>query len=354
MKLQRAFAVLGALAPILSIGCDAIQGRMMQQAARNATAPDHVEWLSDDALHVILCGTGSPIPAEGRAGPCTAVIAGGRFMLVDVGPGSYHSIGMRRLPRAHLTTVLLTHYHSDHIGEVGEIAMQTWALGRSEPLVIYGPPGLRRVVRGFEEAYALDTGYRVDHHGKDVMSPRLRRLRPSPVQIAGDDVVTVFEDGDLRVRAFRVAHDPIEPAFGYRIDYKDRSVVVSGDTAKSENLERHAQGADLLVHEALAAHLLQRVRPALLDAGLARRAKIMDDVQEYHATPVEAAETAAGAEVDMLVLTHLVPAPPNAIAESLFLQGVDEVWNGEVVLGEDGMHFSLPAGGSEIVVSVVE
>jgi ribonuclease Z len=339
---------------LCALGCEAIQGRMMEQAARAAVQPPHVEWLDDDALHVILCGTGSPIPAEGRAGPCTAVMAGGHFVLVDVGPGSFHSIGLLRLPIADLSEVLITHYHSDHIGEIGEIGMQSWANGRKEPLVIYGPPGLRRVVGGFEDAYALDTGYRIAHHGKEIMQARLRRPRTSPVRIAGDDLVTVFEDGELRVAAFRVDHDPIDPAYGYRFDYKGRSVVVSGDTSKSANLTRHAKGADLLVHEALAAHMLEAVRPVLVEAGYDRRAKIVLDVQNYHTTPVEAAETAAEAGVDMLVLTHLVPAPPNAVAESLFLRGVSDAWDGEVVLGEDGMHFTLPAGGDAIERSLVE
>jgi ribonuclease Z len=245
--------------------------------------------------------------------------------------------------------VLLTHFHSDHIGELGNVGMQTWALGRAAPLPVYGPPGVQAVVSGFETAFALDTGYRVAHHGADLVPPEARTLvaRTVPVPKEGEAAL-VLQDGDVRVTAFLVNHAPVAPAYGYRIDYAGRSVVVSGDTSKDENLIRHARGADLLVHDALAAQLIGAGRDAAAAAGIERRARILGDIIGYHATPVEAAEVAAASGARLLVLSHLVPGPRNAIMRHLFLRGVEAAWDGEVLLGEEGMHFRLP-GNSEAI-----
>lgn len=332
-------------AALLAPGCDAIQSRLI---GRQVNAPDRSDWLSDGALHVYLCGTGSPLPSD-RAGPCTAVIAGGHFLVIDVGHGSGANLGLHRLPRERVDAVLLTHFHSDHIGELGEIGMQSWALGRSQPLPVYGPPGVDEVVAGFEQAYALDTQYRVAHHGADLMVRANRPLVPRVVSMsAAGEAVRVLEDGDLRVVAFAVDHAPVRPAYGYRIDYGDRSVLVSGDTAKDGNVVKHARDVDLLVHEALAKHLIRAGRDAAAEAGFERRARILGDVIEYHTSPVEAAEVAAESGAGMLVLTHLVPPPANAVVRRLFLRGVGEAFDGEVVLGEDGMHFRLPRGSDSI------
>jgi ribonuclease Z len=350
-----ALVVLGLCAGLGALGCERVQSALISRVARRAaTTPDHREWLDDGALHVVLCGTGSPLPSPDRAGPCTAILAGGHFLLIDIGPGANDRMALLRLPREALDGVLLTHFHSDHVGELGETAMQSWALGRPAPLPVYGPRGVEQVVAGFETAYALDTSYRVAHHGAELMSPELRALQARPVEAPTHGSTLVLEDGPLRVTAFAVDHAPVAPAYGYRIEFAGRSVVVSGDTARSENLAAQAQGADLLVHEALAAHLIEAAREALIAAGLERRARIAHDIQGYHTTPVQAAEIAKQASVRLLVLTHLVPPPQNAFVRRLFLRGVTEAWDGEVVLGEDGMHLTLPPGSQEILLEQLD
>jgi ribonuclease Z len=232
--------------------------------------------------------------------------------------------------------------------------MQSWALGRPVPLRVYGPPGIEAVVAGFEAAYAPDTGYRVAHHGALLMPPGARPLQARALEVPAEGTTVVFEDGPLRVQAFAVDHAPVSPAYGYRVDFEGRSVVVSGDTRPSENLVAAARGADLLVHEALAAHLIGAAERAASAAGLARRARIAHDIPGYHTTPVQAAEIAAKAGVRMLVLTHLVPPPDNALLRRLFAQGVADAWDGQIVLGEDGMHFSLPPGSQEIALEELD
>jgi ribonuclease Z len=322
---------------------------LFDRAAQQAAAGDRADWLTDGALHVILCGTGTPLADADRAGPCAAVFAGDQFFLVDSGPGSWENVQLWRLPRARLSALLLTHFHSDHIGDLGEVVTQSWIAGRAGPLRIYGPPGVEGVVAGFQQAYAPDRNYRVAHHGEQAMPHRGGLAAPYIVPLPqGDDERVVLEENGVRIVAFNVDHQPVTPAYGYRIDYNGRSAVITGDTAKSRNVARHSRGADILVHEALARHMTEQIAPRLEALNAPRLAKLARDIIDYHATPVEAAETAKEANVRMLVLTHLVPAPPNALVRRVFLQGVSDAWDGKVVVGEDGMHFVLPKESTEI------
>jgi ribonuclease Z len=141
---------------------------------------------------------------------------------------------------------------------------------------------------------------------------------------------------------FRVDHEPVVPAVGYRFDWRGRAVVVSGDTAKSASLALHAKGADLLVHEALDPALTGRAVEAAKRLGMQRLAKLAGDIPDYHATPREAGEVAQEAGVATLVLTHMVPPPRNALVRRAFEQGARDAFAGEVVAGEDGMRFALP------------
>jgi ribonuclease Z len=335
-------------------GCDAVQDRIIERGAARAQSQDRSAWLEDDALHVLLCGTGSPLPDPNRAGPCTAIVAGGALYVVDTGAGSTERLQLDRAPLGALEGVFLTHFHSDHIGELGELNLQSWAGGgRSTPLAVYGPPGVQRVVDGFSLAYSLDTGYRIAHHGAEIVPPSgaelvARSFDPGDPAASGAAIVTVLEKGDLTVSAVSVDHSPVTPAVAYRFDYKGRSVVVSGDTGVSPALVRLARGADLLVHEVLVAEVLQTLSRVAQEAGRHRIAKIATDVQDYHATPAEAVGVAREAGVRMIVFSHLVPPLPGLLTRSVFLRGVDDGGEVEVVLGEDGLHFRLPAGSEQI------
>jgi len=163
----------------------------------------------------------------------------------------------------------------------------------------------------------------------------------------GESVVVLEEDG-LRVVAFAVDHAPVHAAVGYRFDYQGRSVVVSGDTAKSSNLTHFAKGADILVHEGLAPQLVAMMADAAHRLGRPNVEKITRDIPSYHTSPVEAAEVARDAGVRMLVFTHEIPPLPVKAMESLFLKGVSDVWSGPVVVGRDGMTFTLAVGDERI------
>ena len=169
--------------------------------------------LKDAQMHVFLIGTGSPLPDATRASACTAIFAGGEFVLVDIGPGAWRKVALNNLPAQNLSAVLLTHFHSDHLGDLGEATMQSWVAGRKKALDIYGPPGIEKVVGGFAQAYSLDTEYRIKHHGEGNLPRIAAGMLAHPVNLksAGTNAL-VFERNGLKIEAFKVEHDPATPA----------------------------------------------------------------------------------------------------------------------------------------------
>jgi ribonuclease Z len=339
-----------ALAFAAALRVPAVQDRVVRAAIARLVALQPDELFAGDALRVLLCGSASPLPHPTRAKPCVAVFAAGRFWVVDTGPGSWNRLALWRVDGSRIGAVLLTHFHSDHIGDLGEVDMNTWVAGRSGPLRVFGPPGVERVVAGFEEAYAQDAGYRTAHHGAELLDPRVGRLSAQPIEgPAGGSGPEVFLDEDgLRITAFSVTHDPVKPAYGYRFDYQGRSAVVSGDTVKDRAVVAVATGADVLVHEAQANHLVAWIGEAAARANRPRVAKVMGDIPSYHTSPVEAAEVANEAGVRLLVLYHLTPPPPMALVERVFTRGVAETRADGWVPGDDGLLVELPIGSSDV------
>jgi ribonuclease Z len=323
----------------------------MRAAAERLAAADPIAELPD-GLHVVLCGAGSPLPDPARSGPCVGVVAGSTLFVVDAGAAAARSLALMGLPPDRTAAVFLTHFHSDHIDGLGELALQRWAGGgHDEPLPLVGPSGVESVAAGFNQAYRLDAGYRVAHHGEEVVPPTGAGLeaRPFAPPAAGAPVVVWDADG-TKVTAFRVDHAPVDPALGYRFDHAGRSVVISGDTKQSDEIARVARGVDLLVHEALAPQLVGILTEALEQADRARTARITVDILDYHATPVEAAQTAERAGARHLLFYHVVPPLRVPGTELVFLDGVSDAYTGGVTLGRDGTRISLPKGSQAIDV----
>ena len=195
--------------------------------------------------------------------------------------------------------------------ELGEAVTKSWIMGRRGALPVYGPPGVERVVRGFNDAYEADRQYRTAHHGAEHMPSEAGTMAPVRVECAGpgNDAV-VLDEGGLKIIAFMVDHRPVSPAYGYRIEYKGKSAVISGDTRKCENLVKHSAGADVLVHEAIAGNLSLMAARRLKERGLLRLADMAEDAIEYHTLAVDAVSIARQAGVKKLVFTHLAPPVP--------------------------------------------
>ena len=302
----------------------------------------------EDGLHLILCGTGSPLPNPDRAGPCNAIVAGDQAFVIDVGEGGARNLNLMGFDLSSVDGLFITHYHSDHIDGVGPLALLRWTQGTARtPLPVYGPQGLERVVNGFNEVYGLDKGYRVAHHGEEIVPESGGGLTAQMFEM-GSEPQVVFDNDGLTVTAFRVTHDPIDPALGYRFDYKGRSVVISGDTSRSGELERVAKDADILVHDALQPKLVAALTAGLEKAGNDNVATITRDILDYHASPEDAAMSASAAGVDTLVLSHLVPPIPSSFFYPAFLGDAHDHFDGEIVVGEDGMTFSLAPDGDGV------
>ncbi len=351
VKWTLGLSVAAALLAAIAWRIPAVQDRVVRGAIERMVGQRTDSLFADDALRVVLCGTGSPLPHRTRAKACVAVFAAGRFWVVDTGPNSWNRMALLGVDPARVGGIMFTHFHSDHIGDLGEFNLNTWVAGREAPLRVFGPPGVERVVAGFNEAYALDRGYRVAHHGADFLPPDRGLMIAEPIaELAESDERVVFlkQDG-LEISAFAVHHDPIKPAYGYRFDYKGRSVVVSGDTAKSDAVVRAAKGTDVLLHEAQANHLIAMIGEAAAAAGRPRATKIMADILSYHTTPVEAAEVANAAGVKLLVLYHLNPPPPAKFIEAVFSRGVSDVRATDWLLADDGLLIELPAGSPAVM-----
>jgi len=327
---------------------------LFDRAAETLTARANTAPLEDDALRVAICGSSAPLPSANRAKACVAVFAGGKFYLVDVGPESVENLVTWGIPLASIGGVLLTHFHSDHIGDLGELNLQTWAGGRTAPLAVYGGPGVEGVVAGFNQAYSLDQVYRTEHHTDRLMPADAWPLLAHPVELDGPPTAAldrsglVLDDGALRITAIEVNHAPVAPAYAYRFDYRGRSVVVSGDAKYHPPLANAARGADVLVSEAIALQMTRSLGEAARASGRDRTAAIMHDIEDYHVTPEQVVDIANEAQVKLLAFYHLLPAPDGFLPRRLFSQGVDSRREGEWTMADDGSLYTLPLGSAEV------
>ena len=326
----------------------AVQDRVMTLALNNLQNQE-ID-LYDNSLTALVCGSRSPLPHPRRAETCILINAGGSYYVIDVGDGSASNLRSYGVNLGKIKAVLLTHLHSDHISDLADIHMGTWvAQSRTKRLDVYGPSGVEFVTKGFEDAYKLDFKYRNEHHGDEVAPINIVGFDPHPVDLLNP--VVINENG-LKVTAFKVPHDPVKPALGYRFDFKGRSIVISGDTSYSENLITYAKDADVLFHEAQANHILEIMKGVANKAGNPLTAKVLDDITTYHTTPKDAAKVANLANVDHLVFYHLTPSPRNSMMERMFFRGVNKIrkdWS----VADDGTMVVLPLDSDEIKISKV-
>lgn len=315
---------------------------MLMQRALAARAGQTV--VAPEGLRVVVCGSASPIGiAPDRAEACIAVLTPEHLFIFDAGARSPMRIREARMPMERLDAVFLTHFHSDHIAALRDVSFAAWVTGRDNPVPVYGPEGVEGVVRGFNDVYTEDRGYRIAHHGTDHLPPAGGVMVARTMPVAG----VVWEDELIKVTSFPVNHHPVDPAVGYRVDYRGRSVVISGDTVATDSLFEAARGADLLLHDALSRPMLNPLLEQLAAAGNTQVAKLLTDVLDYHADSLSIEAPAKAAGIRQLAYYHLVPPPPNSIAERVFRRGLSP----DTLLVKDLHTFDLPPNSEEIRIT---
>jgi ribonuclease Z len=267
-------------------------------------------------MDVTLLGTGSPLPDPTRAGPATLVRAGGQVLLFDCGRGVLMRLAGAGVLPVGISTVLLTHLHSDHVTDLNDVITMRWAMSPTpNPLRIVGPPGTARLVERTLAMLADDIGYRLAHHADLNWDP--------PCEVTEATGGVVLDVGGVRVTGAPTDHAPVHPTIGYRIEAEGRSVVIAGDTVPCEGLDGLCAGADVYVQTVVRRSSVESIPVPRLQ-----------DILDYHSSVEQAADTAARAEVGTLVLTHLVPAPAPG-TEQEWIDEAAAIFDGQILLGHD-------------------
>ena len=271
---------------------------------------------------MILLGTGGPPPVMNRFGPSTLIQVGGQILLFDAGRGVIQRLAQSKVPLNSVDALFLTHLHSDHVVGIPDLYLTGWVNGRRVvPFRVWGPRGTNEMMTHIERAFDYDIRIRIYDD----------RVPPEGIRVEASDIQqgVVYEQNGVRVTAFDVDHPPIKPAFGYRIDYRGRSVVISGDTRLSENLIQHAQAADVLIHEVVAP---QSLRDANYDE---ERSRI---IIAHHTSPADAAKVFARVKPKLAIYSHIIL--PMASAKQI-LEETRKVYHGNVEVGEDLMMIDI-------------
>ncbi|KQV84815.1 hypothetical protein ASD15_06555 [Massilia sp. Root351] len=266
-------------------------------------------------FRVHLLGTGSPLPETRRFGPSVLVEAGGQKFLFDAGRGPMQRLHTLGIPFAAVDKLFITHLHSDHTIGIPDLYLTGWLRGRKTPLHVWGPAGTRGMMEHMAKAFDYD------------IKIRLEQNPGSQVDAADIGAGVAYEKEGVRITAFEVDHGPVHPAFGYRIDYKGRSVVLSGDTRYSPALVRQARGADLLVHEVAAG-----------SEELMRSSPVVRNVIGIHTGPEDAGKVFAQAVPRLAVYSHIVLF---GVTEPELERRTRTTYAGPLTIGEDLMTFDI-------------
>jgi ribonuclease BN (tRNA processing enzyme) len=276
---------------------------------------------------VILLGTkGGPRVGEaGRSNPSTLLLINDVPYVVDCGYGTTKQLLNAGIALNRLAFIFITHHHSDHNLEFGPLLYNSWITGIPAHVNAYGPPGLLKMAQDFFSYLKFDIDPRIVDEG-----------RPDPRQLVSvhefDKPGIVMENADVKVSSCLVRHPPITQAYAYCFDARDRSVVISGDTAYSPELAEFAKGADVLVHEVMYLPGIDALVSRLPNAK-----RLREHLMAAHTLPEDVGRVAAQAGVKTLVLSHFVPGDDASITDEQWSAGVRKHFKGRIVVGKDLM-----------------
>jgi ribonuclease BN (tRNA processing enzyme) len=275
---------------------------------------------------LILLGTGGgPTPKINRAAPAQVIVVNGAAYVIDCGNGVARQLVTAGVPLSSLKAIFITHQHSDHNADYGNLIWLSWAATLTTKVDTYGPPPLAKMTRLFLEMNDYDIKTRMADEGRP---PLANLIAAHEINVPGP----VMHDANVKVTSALVDHGAVKPAFAYRFDCPDRSIVISGDTRPSENLVRLAKGADVLVHEVMYLPALEQVIAAEANAKTLR-----EHLLASHTTTEQVGRIATEAGVKMLVLSHFVPGGKPVIEDKVWYDAVRPYFSGKLVLGRDLM-----------------
>ncbi|HEX9007409.1 MAG TPA: MBL fold metallo-hydrolase [Bacteroidota bacterium] len=298
-------------------------GMLLAMAAMpTQQAADHS--LPAAKTRLILLGTaGGPRPHKNSFPPSQVILVDGEAYVIDCGNGVAIQLARAGVPLPSLRHVFITHHHSDHNADYGNLLLLAWASGLQTRVDTWGPPPLARMTRLFFEMDAYDISTRIADEGRVPLSPLVH-----PHELTRE--TAVMDDGKVSVRCAVVDHPPVQPSFAYRFDSHDRSIVISGDTRPSDALIQLAQGADVLVHEALFPSAVDR-----MVARVSNATRLKEAVLRHHTSAEDAGRVAGAAGVKLLVLSHLVPADDPEVSDQMWLDAARSTFKGEIIVGKD-------------------
>jgi ribonuclease BN (tRNA processing enzyme) len=281
---------------------------------------------ANPGTRLVLLGTaGGPRPRRSRSGSAQAIVVGDDIYLIDCGDGVARQMALAGLPLRQLRHIFLTHHHSDHNADFGTLLQLAWSSGLRTAVGCWGPPPTTDMVEHYLRYQSRDIALRSGNRPEAGLAPL---VNPHDVTAGGP----VMQDRNVRVTCAVVPHPPVNDSFAYRFDTRDRSIVISGDTAKSDDLVRLAAGADVLVHEVMFGK-----RVAEMLQSLPNHEAIARGVIAAHTEAEDVGRVAAAAKVKLLVLSHFVPAEDPTIADEEWIVPVRKHYSGRIVAGRDLM-----------------
>ena len=273
---------------------------------------------------LILLGTGGgPRPRVERSASAQVIVVDGAAYVIDCGDGVARQLTAARIPLTTLRHIFITHLHSDHVLDYGNLILLAWAVGLETRLDTWGPPPLAQMTKSMFEMNAYDIKIRIADEAYPPLAPL---VHPHELTRGG----TVWTDDKVKVSAALVHHPIVEPAFAYRFDTPDRSIVISGDTTASDNLIQLARGADVLVHEAMYLPGVDR-----LAARVPNHPGLKQHLLASHTSAEDAGRVAQEAGVKLLVLSHLVPADDPGVTDEMWIAAARVHFRGPVIVGRD-------------------
>ncbi|MEP0068297.1 MBL fold metallo-hydrolase [Pyruvatibacter sp.] len=315
---------------------------MKRQIDANIRAMMEMQEFPATRFEVIFCGTGSPQYNPDRSQPCLGVIAGGMFFLFDAGQGAAQQLNATRSPFQKLETIFLTHLHSDHMSGTADVLHNGWLLGRQELIEVVGPPGTEQLLEGISLSFQHDIEERQRVLGTEYANNETAMGTPREITIDTDAAVTVFDRDGVVIRAFRVEHPDWPHAYGYRVEFAGKSIVISGDTRYTRAIGRHAQGVDLLIHEVVNVEMMEMAADSIRENGGEIAPERLALITAVHTPTLDVARAAVDAQAKKLVLTHLIPPiPANSFVESIYVEGMDDIYEGDIIVARDGMRLTL-------------